>query len=78
MNGDTNTLKIMVDFKNKKLVGTYSHRGSKEFKDLLNKGYEEAGTVRQTPELKIWVTGDYFDPNAKYPKDSNNIETIQA
>ena len=70
------TTKILVNWKTKKIIHTNEHRGSTEFKGFLEKGYEDAGSIKSsivgldigTVEVKAYWNAEYFDPEAKYPK----------
>lgn len=69
--------KVMVNWKEKKIVHTTSRVGSEEYENLCKKGYEKVGTVkpvfaRHTNGLeldtnpKFFWDDKFFDPKAKY------------
>ena len=58
-----------------KIATTTEHRGSKEYQDLLAKGYQEVATVKSTiteswgQQVKTFIDPNFFEPKDKYPKN---------
>lgn len=80
------TKKILVNFSSQQCVHCDAHRGSNEYKALIQKGYVEVGTVRPIvlqgiPTVNIYWDGNYFNPADKYianPNPSDNTDTTTA
>lgn len=66
--------KILVNFQTKKIIHTEHHAGSKEYKFLISKGYEQVGIIKIQYDgftqvkstLKIYWGSEYFEPGDKY------------
>lgn len=77
--------KILVNFRDQKIIHTEAHAGSTEYVGLIKAGYVKVGTVKavslsdpyisQTFEsvIEAYWESDYFDPGAKYNKEPNNF-----
>lgn len=61
-------LKIMVNFKARKIIHTSTTVGSSEYQYLLSKGYEKVGTAKvdEYSEIKFFWDETYFNPSVKY------------
>lgn len=71
-------IKLMVNFKTKKAIHTDKHAGTKEYQELLRKGYKKIGTVKIDERLSslgtikfkehkgIFWEPEYFEPADKY------------
>lgn len=75
--------KVLVNWKDKKVIHTVKHRGSEPYNSLIAQGYEEVGVIKSKiveeggwdediPSTSIRVIGfwkpEFFDPKAKYPE----------
>jgi hypothetical protein len=69
------TIKILVNWKTKKIIHCEYHRGSKEYQAILDQGYIEVGSFKARWDEglppKIFWNSDYFEPDAKYGQKPN-------
>jgi len=72
--GEVNNTKIMVNFSARKIIHCKAAVGSKEYDRLLEKGYENVGTMKGEGRF-FWNDG-YFDPRAKYDNNPPRMDTI--
>lgn len=61
-------IKIMVNWKEQKIIHTETHVGTKEYNQLCDKGYIRVGVIK-VPEKSvnnIFWDDAFFDPSTKY------------
>lgn len=70
---DTKNLRVLVNFKKRKVLGMRKHYGSPEMRLAREKGYELVGTVNSNGEL--FASPEFFDYTDKYPGNNEAIIT---
>lgn len=78
---ETSNTKILVQFRSEKVISTTAHRGSKEYKGLIDLGYREVCTIKPDPKtyfdardtefevsVEVYINDDFFNPKHKYTK----------
>ena len=78
--------KILVNFKTKKCIHTEVHAGSREYQELIDRGYVNVGVIKlmvtrheeiqmlSLESIKIFWDADYFEPQAKYIRPKTKVK----